>query len=150
MEQKPFVGSYGYVSLSEESSLVTGEAAVATMYNSDALVVQDQDARVQFVVPKEGSYLWVDYLAVLASSPNKDLAMAFVDFLNEPEHAAQWTEYVYGATTNQSAKALLSEEFLADPIVHPDEGTMSQLEILAPLPPRAARRWNAIFNQVVQ
>ena len=150
MEQKPFVGSYGYISLSEESSLVTGEAAVATVYNSDALVVQEHDERIQFVVPKEGSYLWVDYLAVLTSSPNQDLAMAFVDFLNEPGHAAQWAEYVYGATTNQSAKALLSEEFLADPIVYPDEGTLIKLEFLEPLPPRAARRWNAIFNQVVQ
>jgi spermidine/putrescine transport system substrate-binding protein len=150
MEQKPFVGSYGYISLSEESSLVTGEVTVATMYNGDALMIREHDERIQFVVPEEGSFLWVDYLAVLASSPNQDLAMAFVNFLNEPEHAAQWAEYVYGATANQSAKALLSEEFLADPLVYPDEETMGKLEFLEPLPPRAARRWNAIFNQVVQ
>ena len=149
MEQKPFVGWYGDIWLSEESSLVTGESAIATIYNSDALMLQEHDERIQFVLPKEGSFLWVDYLAVLASSPNQDLAMAFVDFLNEPEHAAQWAEYVYGATTNQSAKALLSEEFLANPIVFPDEGTMSKLEFLESLPPRAARRWNALFNDVV-
>lgn len=150
MAQKPLVGSYGYVSLSEESSLVTGEAAVAMIYNSDALAVQEHDERIQFVLPKEGSYLWVDYLAVLAPSPNQDLATAFVNFLNEPEHAAQWAEYVYGATANRSAKALLSEELLADPIVFPSEEVMGRLEFLEPLPPRTARRWNAVFNQVIR
>jgi len=150
LAQKPFVGSYGYVSLAEESSLVTGEVAAATVYNGDALMVQEYDERIQFVVPKEGSFLWVDYLAVLASSPNRDLAKAFVNFLNEPEHAAQWAEYVYGATANRSAEALLSEEFLADPVIYPGEEVMDRLEFLEPLPPRTARRWNAIFNQVVQ
>jgi len=150
LAQKPFVGSYGYVSLTEESSLITGEAAAATMYNGDVLMLQEYDERIQFVLPREGSFLWVDYLAVLAASPNHALAKAFVNFLNEPEHAAQWAEYVYMATANRSAKALLSEDFLTDPMVFPDEETMGKLEFLEPLPPRTARRWNAIFNQVVQ
>ncbi len=150
MAQKPFVGSYEYVALSEESSLISGEAVVATIYNGDVLMLQEHDERIQFILPKEGSFLWVDYLAVLASSPNQDLAKAFVNFLNEPEHAAQWAEYVYFATANKSARALLSAEFLADPIIFPDEESMSRLEFIEHLPARAARRWNTIFNQVVQ
>jgi spermidine/putrescine transport system substrate-binding protein len=150
MEQRPFVNAYGYISLSEASALVSGEIAAATMFNGDVLQLQEYDERIRYALPREGSFVWIDYLAVLASSPNQDLARAFVNFLNAPEHAARWAEHVYTATANQSATALLSEEFRADPIVWPDEDSMSQLEFLEPLPPRVARRWNAVFNEVVR
>jgi len=150
MEQKPFVNAYRYVALSEESTLVSGEVAVATMFNGDVLMLREYDERIRYVLPREGSFAWIDYLAVLASSPNQDPAKAFVNFLNAPEHAAQWAEYVHFATTNESARALLSEETLTNLIIYPDAQTLGSLEFFEPLPPRTVRRWSAIFNHVVQ
>ena len=150
MEQQPIVNAYRYVALSEASALVSGEVVAATMFNGDVLMLQEYDERIRYVLPREGSFAWIDYLAVLASSPNHDLAKDFVNFLTAPEHAARWAEYVHFATANQSARTLLSEAFLADPIIHPDEETMGRLEFFEPLPARTVRRWNAVFNQVVQ
>ncbi|MDH3691367.1 MAG: spermidine/putrescine ABC transporter substrate-binding protein, partial [Gammaproteobacteria bacterium] len=39
--QKPYVHSYSYVSLGEESALVTGEVVMSMMYSGDALMLQE-------------------------------------------------------------------------------------------------------------
>ena len=40
---------------------------------------------IKFVVPKEGSDLWVDTMVVLKSSKNKEAAHAFINYILDPE-----------------------------------------------------------------
>lgn len=57
LEQKPAVREYSYISLGEESSLVTGDAIAATIYNGDALMVGERHESIRYVVPEEGTSL---------------------------------------------------------------------------------------------
>jgi spermidine/putrescine transport system substrate-binding protein len=149
LDQKPFVRTYGYVSLSEESSLVTGEVAASMMYSGDALMVGEHHAEIVYVVPEEGGNIWIDYLVVMASSPKKKLANTFINFLNEPENAARLAEFVYYATPNLAAERLLPKEFLEDPTIYPFFNDTATTEIYTDLPPRAEKRRNTIFSGVV-
>jgi spermidine/putrescine transport system substrate-binding protein len=149
IRQRPNVHSYGYVSLDEGSSMVSGEAVAAMLFNGDALMLQEVEPRIEFVVPEEGCNLWVDYLVVLADAPNKDLALRFMDFLNEPERAAALAEYVWYATPNRAAADLLSEEFKSDPVIYPDADVLARCETYEALPPRVRRSYNAVYSRVV-
>ena len=140
--QRPYVKSYAYLVLDEDSALVKGDVAMAMMFSGDALMVQEYNDNIRYVVPDEGGNLWVDYLVVMQSSNNKDIAYKFIDFLNEPENAAQLAEYVYYATPNKAAEKLLPDEFLQDPVIYPDEAILSRCEAYLPLTPRAAKKRN--------
>ncbi len=150
LAQKPYVGTYNYLSLSEASALVSGDIVAAMVFSGDALMVQEYHEDIQYVLPAEGGNIWVDYLAVLDSSKNKDLAWEFIDFLNEPEHAAQLAEFVYYATPNTAAEKLLPQEFLEAPVIYPSAEALANSEFYMPLPPRATKKRNLAFTRVIR
>lgn len=148
--QKPYVFSYSYVSLTKESTLVTGEVAAAVTFNGDALVLQEHDPNIVFVLPEEGSEIWVDYLTVSSRSADKALAWQFVDFLNEPENAARNAQFVYYASPNLAAEKLLPPDFLADPVIYPGADALKHSEFYRSLPPRVERRYSEIYNRIAE
>jgi len=150
LAQKPHVKTYTYIALSEESALVSGDIIATMIYSGDALMVQEHHEEIDYVVPSEGGNIWVDYLVVLENSKNKELAVAFLNFLNEPENAAQLAEFVYYATPNMAAEKLLPAEFLEDPIIYPSQAVLSRSEFYKPLPPRASKKRNIAFSRVLQ
>ena len=150
LAQKPYVKTYTYIALSEESALVSGDIVAAMVYSGDALMVQEHHEEIDYVVPSEGSNIWVDYLVVLEHAKNKELAWAFLNFLNEPENAAQLAEFVYYATPNKGAEKLLPAEFLEDEIIYPSKTVLSRSEFYKPLPPRAMKKRNNAFSMVMQ
>jgi spermidine/putrescine transport system substrate-binding protein len=147
--QKPFVRSYKYVSLNEKSALVSGEIWASMMYSGDALMIQAYHDDIAYVVPEEGGNLWVDYLVVLQSSPRKDLAAQFLDFMNRPEIAARNAEFVFYATPNTAARAHLSPDYFDNEVIYPGEAVLSRSEVYQELPPRAQKTLNTEFAQVV-
>lgn len=149
LRQKPFVKSYSYISLSEDSSLVKGTVVAAQVYSGDALMVQEYNSHIRYIVPEEGSNLWVDNWAVGKQSQNKAAAFAFINFINEPDVAAKIAEYVHYATPNKAGDKLLSEEHHSDPIINPPPDVLERSEIYQILPPRAMKKWNATFSTVV-
>ena len=150
LAQKPYVKSYSYLVLDENSALVTGDVVMAMMFSGDALMLKEHHDEIQYVVPKEGGNIWVDYLVVLQGSKNRDLAYAFINFLNEPEYAAQLAEFVYYASPNKAAEKLLPSKFLEDPVIYPSDEVLSRSEAYTPLPPRASKTRNANFARLNQ
>ena len=150
MGQKPYVKTYDYISLSEESSLVTGDVWAAMIYSGDALLLQEYSEEIVYVAPEEGTTLWVDYLALSDNSPNKDLAMAFLNFINEPENAARLAEYVYYPTPNKAAEKLLPEEHLEDETIYPSHDVLAKSEFYAILAPRAMRAYASVISNVTR
>jgi len=118
---------------------------MAMVYSGDALALQESDKNIVFVFPEEGTSLWLDTLVVMESSSKKELAMAFINFLNDPENGAKLAGNIFQATPNLAAKKLLPPEHLRNPIIWPDKKNMARAELYAPLPPRVQKRYNAIF-----
>lgn len=67
---------------------------------------------IRFTIPEEGSDLWVDTMTVLESSPNKEAAMAFIDFVLDEENQRAVTEYTLYLTPNEPAMAGLDPELV--------------------------------------
>ena len=149
IEQAPYVKSYDYISLDEESAMVTGQVVMSMMYNGDAMMVQEHDSNISYLVPKEGGNVWVDYLCVLSGSSDKKAAWKFIDFLNEPEIAAKLAAYVYYATPNMEAEKLLPEDFTSDPVIYPSDSVLMNSEPYKPINLRTAKRRAAIFSRIV-
>lgn len=149
LQQRPYVKTYSYVSVSEDSSLVQGTVWAAQIYSGDALMLQELNPNIRYVVPEEGTNLWIDNWVVAAKSENKPAAFAFIDFINKPENAAKIAEYVNYATPNLASSKLLPDSHHTDPIINPPSDVLERSEDYRLLPPRIARKWNAVFAEIV-
>lgn len=147
-KQKPYVKSYSYIVLNEESALVKGEIWASMVYSGDALMLQEHSSDIEYAVPEEGGNIWIDYISILSSSKNKKLAATFLNFLNEPKIAAQNAEFVYYATPNVAAEAHLPQEYFDNPVIYPPEQQLSKSEFYKPLSPRAQKLTNSIVARL--
>ena len=53
-----------------KNKVVSGDAVLAVVYNGDAIRAMGEDANVDFVIPREGSLIWVDAMTIPAGAPN--------------------------------------------------------------------------------
>ncbi len=150
LAQKPYVKSYGYVSLGADSELVTGQTAVAMMYSGDALQLKQHNPNIVYVVPEEGGEIWIDYLAILHAAPHRQLALKFINFLQEPANAARNALFTQYATPNRTAEKRLPDNFLRNPLIYPGEAVLRKSEFYVELPPRAAKQRNTLFARLLQ
>ena len=150
LAQRPYVKTYTYLVLDENSALVKGDVLMAMMFSGDALVLQEHLEQIQYLVPQEGGNIWSDYLVVLNRAKNKALAYAFIDFLNEPENAAQLARFVNYPSPNMAAERLLPAEFLNNPVIYPDDAVLERSEVYKPLPPRVIKVRNSNFARLTQ
>jgi spermidine/putrescine transport system substrate-binding protein len=130
------------------SKLISGNLHAAMMYSGTALTLQRLDTRIEYVVPKEGGSIWVDYLVVSSKSKNKQAAWDLIEFLNEPEHATQLAYYLYHATTNNEALGMLDDNFLSNKTIYPEKKALEKSEILRPILARHKRNLEARFNDI--
>lgn len=111
------------------------ELYMGMVYSGDQYVLNEISGTTlwRYVVPKEGTVLWVDCLAVMEGSHNREAAIEFINFLNRPDIAAINSEAIYIATPNGAALELLSDEFKNDPVVFGGLKDRSKMQFYTPL-----------------
>jgi spermidine/putrescine transport system substrate-binding protein len=149
-EQKPYVDSYGYIAIGEDSGLVSGKILAAQIFNGEALSLQQHNKNIVYVHPVEGSSYWVDYWVLFNNAPERELAHRFLNYINEPANAAANAQAVYFATCNKAAERLLPEDFLQDPIIYPPPAVMERLQPYQLLPPEITRKVNMLYSQITK
>ena len=85
------------------TKLVSGEAAMAHAWDGWCNYAIWENPDVKFVVPSEGSDLWVDTMVIMNSSNNKDEAHAFINYILEPSVSTWTVENILYKVPNESA-----------------------------------------------
>ncbi len=105
--------------------LANGAVCVAVGYNGDVMQARDRarEAKngidVGYVVPKEGSILWFDMLAIPKDAPHPDSAYAFINYMMEPRVIAEVSNYKRYANANAAAQAFVLPDVKSDPGIYP-------------------------------
>lgn len=131
VELKPSIASFS--SDSWRSQILSGDLWIAMCYSSDAAEIMVENPDLQYVLPKSGSSLWTDTLAIPKTAPNLEGAYAWINFMLEADVAAQICERLSFATPNQKAFKLLSRDIQEDPSLFPEESALERCEGLAPV-----------------
>lgn len=85
------------------SKLVSGEAVMAHAWDGWCNYAIWENPDVKYIIPEEGSDLWVDTMVILKSSENKDEAHAFINYILD-ENIGAWTiENILYKTPNKAA-----------------------------------------------
>jgi putrescine transport system substrate-binding protein len=117
------------------SDLANGEICVAIGYNGDILQSQgraeeaNQGVDINFVIPKEGTLVWFDLMAIPADAPHPAAALAFINYILRPEVAASISNYVYYAVPNKAAEPLLDDEVVSNKGIYPTQAVKDKLYV---------------------
>jgi len=115
------------------NDLANGEVCLSVGWSGDVFIAQaraeeaGQGVAVDYVIPKEGTVLWFDLMAIPADAPNPDNAHALIDYLLEAQVAADMTNYVWYANANEASWPMVDKEVLENPSIFPDEATLANL-----------------------
>jgi spermidine/putrescine transport system substrate-binding protein len=89
------------------SKLVSGEAVLVEAWDGWCNYGIAENPDIQYVIPEEGSDLWVDTMVILASSPNIEAAHAFINYILDAENHAWAVENILYKVPNQAAMDLV-------------------------------------------
>ena len=127
LEQKPDVAAYLVDEARDE--VVAGNAAMAVVYSGEAYLGREYNENLEYVVPKEGTEVWLDSWLVTKNCKNMDAAQKFLDFLCREDIAQKNFEYIYYSTPNEAVIANLSDEEREDEALVPDMDRLKNCEV---------------------
>lgn len=134
-------------------ALANGDLCVAMVFNGDAYMARNRAAEagkrqdIRYVIPKKGTILWVDTLAIPKSAKHPENAMKFIDFLLKPEVAAEISNEVFYANPNTQATQLVKQEIKGDPNIYMTDEVIKRLTPKKVIPADEQKRLTAAWNK---
>ncbi len=96
-------------------SLASDEFYMIQTYSGDMLQVIAEKPHIKFVIPKEGSTITFDCLAIMKNSTNKELAHAFIDFIYRTENSVKNMNEIMYVMPHTEAIKLVDEDLKKNP-----------------------------------
>lgn len=145
--QKSLVQSYLVDEVRDD--MVNEQAAMAVIYSGEASLATEYNEDLAYVVPKEGSNVWMDSWVIPEGAKNYNGAVKFLDFLCRTDIAEKNFEYVYYSTPNQSVLDNIDEEEKEeDTAIFPDENVLERCEMFTYLGPEAEELYNRLWKEL--
>jgi len=116
-----------------QNQILAGDLLLAMSYSADAIRVSQENPSLKYVIPRSGSSLWTDTMAIPNTAPNPDAAYAWMNFMLQPDVAAQMCQRLSIATPNQVAMEQLPPELRNNTNLFPPESILQNCERIAPL-----------------
>ncbi|MFK8084027.1 MAG: spermidine/putrescine ABC transporter substrate-binding protein [Granulosicoccus sp.] len=95
------------------AKLVSGEAELVHAWDGWCNYGIGENADIKYVVPSEGSDLWVDTMVILKASENKDAAYAFVNYILDADNHRWAAENILYKVPNEAAMSGVSADLIA-------------------------------------
>ena len=108
IEQKPLVQAYVVDQVRDK--MIGSEAALGVIYSGEAIYTQRENEDLEYVIPKEGSNVWIDSWVIPKDARNVENAEKFLDFLCRGDIALKNFEYITYSTPNKAARELIEDE----------------------------------------
>lgn len=152
IDQKPLVQAYVIDQVRDK--MIGGEAAVGVIYSGEMLYIQDEvaslglDYDLEYVIPEEGTNLWLDSWVIPKNAKNKENAEKWIDFMCRLEIAKANFEYITYPTPNKGAFELLDEDMQNNKAVFPDIDSLKDSEVYQYLGDDTDAIYNELWKEV--
>lgn len=147
IEQKPLVQAYVIDQVRDK--MIGNEAALGVIYSGEAIYTQKENPNLEYVIPKEGSNIWIDSWVIPKNAEHKENAEKFINFLCRPDIALMNFEYITYSTPNEAARELIEDESIRNSeITFPDISKYDNLETFQYLGTEADQVYGDLWNKV--
>ena len=147
IEQKPLVQAYVIDQVRDK--MIGNEAALGVIYSGEAIYTQKENPNLEYVIPKEGSNIWIDSWVIPKNAEHKENAEKFINFLCRPDIALMNFEYITYSTPTEAARELIEDESIRNSeIAFPDLSKYDNLETFQYLGTEADQVYGDLWNKV--
>jgi len=148
IEQKPLVQAYVVDQVRDK--MIGGEAALGVIYSGEAIYTQRENPDLEYVVPEEGTNVWIDGWVIPKNAQNKENAEKFIDFMCRPEIALMNFDYITYSTPNDAARELIEDEDIRNStIAFPDLSQYNNLETFTYVGEEGDELYNSLWKEVM-
>lgn len=145
--QKPLVQAYVIDQVRDK--MIGNEAAIGVIYSGEAIYTQYENPDLEYVIPEEGTNVWIDSWVILKDAPNKENAEKFINFMCRADIALKNFEYITYSTPNVAAWELIEDEEIKNsPIAFPDLSRYPNLESYTYLGEEGDALYNELWKEV--
>jgi putrescine transport system substrate-binding protein len=141
------------------NALANGEICLAVGWSGDVLQARTRareaaqgtkkkPVNIDYVLPKEGSHMWFDSMAIPKDAPHVAEAHVFIDYLLRPEVAARNSNAVSYANGNLASQKFVDKEILENRAIYPDAATMQKLFVSTPYSQAVQRVVTRVWTRV--
>ena len=124
-KQKPLVQAYVQDQIFDK--MQGNEAMIAPCYVGDYIIMKEVNEDLEIYIP-DPTNLYVDALCIPSDARQKEAAEMYINFLNEPDVAADNMEYIVYSTPNTAALELLDPEYRENTLLYPEAEKLKNCE----------------------
>lgn len=147
VKQKPLVQAYVIDQVRDK--MIGNEAAIGVIYSGEAIYTQWENPDLEYVIPKEGTNIWIDSWVIPKNAEHKENAEKFLNFLCRPDIALMNFEYITYSTPNVAAQEMIEDESIRNSeVAFPDLSKLPEMETFRYLGPEADAVYGEMWNKV--
>lgn len=149
---RPYIKSFNSSAVID--ALANGDTCITVAWSGDILQAKKRaeqaknGVKIAYLIPKEGTYMWFDNLAIPADAKHVDEAHAFINFMMKAENIAKASNFVQYANGNLAAQKFMDQAIVKNPSVYPDQATLSKLFTISPYDPKSQRVLNREWTNI--
>lgn len=148
IEQKPLVQAYVIDQVRDK--MIGGEAALGVIYSGEAIYTQRENSDLEYVIPDEGTNVWIDGWVIPKNAPNKENAEKFIDFMCRGDIALMNFEYITYSTPNTVAQEQIEDEDIKNSkVAFPDLDAYNNLETYIYVGEDGDELYNNLWKEVM-
>lgn len=136
-----------YDSESYKNEVPDGTTWLAQGYAGDVLQQMKDNQDLGFILPSEGSTMWMDSIVLLKNAQNKELAYKFINFLLDPEVAKRNAEYTQYPTPNAAAFQSMDAAVKNNRFIYPTPEYMQKCHMIEYLG-EEVKKIDALFEKI--
>ncbi|MEK7103989.1 MAG: spermidine/putrescine ABC transporter substrate-binding protein [Patescibacteria group bacterium] len=126
LKQKPLLRGYED-SIIIMNDLISEKLWAGHVYSGDGSFAAAENENIEYLIPKEGGFVWVDNLLIPVGAQHKYTAEVFINYMLRPDVSAKIANYLWYANTNEAARKFTNPEILEDASLYPSEEVKKNL-----------------------
>ena len=134
-------------------ALANGDLCISVGYNGDVMQARDRAREankgidIKYAVPKEGSILWFDMLAIPKDAPDPDSAYAFMNYMMTPQVIADVSNFKRYANANIASQSMVLPVVKDDPGIYPPPEQQKRLALQLADSPEQTRAITRVWQK---
>ena len=112
-------------------------------------IIINKNPDLEYVIPKEGSNVWIDSWVIPKNAQNKENAEVFINFLCRPDIAKMNFDYITYSTPNTAARELIEDDAIRNStIAFPDASELERCETFNYLGTKFDNIYNELWREI--
>ncbi|MBQ3797800.1 MAG: ABC transporter substrate-binding protein [Butyrivibrio sp.] len=145
-QQKELVQAYVIDQVRDK--MIGNEAALGVIYSGEAIFTQRENPDLDYVIPKEGTALWMDSWVIPKGAKHKENAEKFINFICRPDIGYLNFDYITYSTPNIPARDLIEDEDIRNSTIAFPDLSQYELEVQVSLGEEADRHLSDLWREV--